>query len=149
MTLDLDEHVLGIRLQLADHLIEPRLRFVRQVRGAELEVALVFAQGDFEDQLARRGDVGRDCVHASADGLGVRRRRVSRGARFTRGSAGFRRRLAGCFGLLIDRADALLVAADALLGLLDGAAQGIDLGVDAADFFTNEPLRGTRWKRPR
>ena len=144
MAFDLDEHVLRIRLQLADHLIEPRLGLVRQVRCAELEVALVFAQGDFVDQLARRGDVGGDCVHASADRLGVRRRGVSRRACFTRGAAGIRRRLAGGFGLLIDRADALLVLADALLRLLDGAAQGVDLRVDAADLFTNEPLGRAR-----
>ena len=71
----------GIGLQLADHLVEPRLRLVRQVRCAELEVALVLAQRHFVDQLARRGDVGGDCVHASADGLGVRRRGVSRALR--------------------------------------------------------------------
>ena len=49
---DLDVDPLRIGLQLPDQLVQPRLRFLRQVLPAELEVALILAQRHLVDQAA-------------------------------------------------------------------------------------------------
>ena len=56
MTLDLDVDSLRVSLELRDQLIQSRFGLVRQLFLAELEVALVFAQGHLVDQPARRRD---------------------------------------------------------------------------------------------
>src|ERR1051326_774221 len=51
---DLDPDVLRILFELSDHLVDLLLRFVRQHRLAELEVARILVQDDFVDETAVR-----------------------------------------------------------------------------------------------
>src|SRR5258706_1471493 len=135
VALYLNVQVLSLRvLELGDHRVEAHLGFGRQFCLAELEIALIFAQGDFIDQLPQRGDVGGNAggnlIDARAD---LTRGGVGGIGGVLRGS----RRLSGCFSLLVDVANLGLILLNATLRLLDGPAQRVELRVDAADFRSN------------
>src|SRR4051812_21170833 len=137
---DLDEDVVRVRLQLRDYFIEAHLRRVWQVGLAELEIALIFAEGDGVDKPPRRRDnlvnAATDRRYLSSHFSGFRRRGIRRRARILG-------RTTGRFGFLVDLADTPFVLTRPLLRFLERAAQRVDLRIDTADLGPHELLGGT------
>src|SRR4030095_13255604 len=135
---DLDVDVLRILFEVGDHLVDLRLRLVRQHGLPELEVARILAQHDLVNQ-ALAGLV--DHVELAVGVVA----RLGRGLlRLLRRAVGLLRRLRRRLRLLIDFADPAFVLARALLRFLERTTHRVHLVVHFPDAGPHELLARAR-----